>query len=353
MDTTKRPHSIFWPLLLIGLGLFLFFKTLGYISGQTGETLLRLWPLLFIVGGLDSLYRRESFVAPVLMIGIGTIIILNNFNYIQVGSWLVFLRLWPVLLIAWGLDLLVGRQGALAALLGVALGLALIAAITVFAVTQPQVGVPPTTIQVSQDLQNAQQADVNIKSATGVLDISSGAGSGLLASGEVRVPGNTSINHDYTVTNNRGSYSIDSGEIGVIAPFFSTRDYPWNLALTGTVPLDLQSSQAVGEQRLDLTGLDLTNLQTETAVGQNTVILPASGSFSGTVGVAIGDLLIRVPKGTAVELQLNTALASVTLPSDFTRDGNIATSPGAKGASSLIRLKVDVPIGGLRVEYLP
>ncbi len=175
MEITRRRHSIFWPLLLIGLGLFLFFKTLGYVTGETGSILLRLWPLLFIVGGLDSIYRRENYVAPVLMIGIGAIILLNNFNYIQVGSWLVFVRLWPVLFIAWGLDLLVGRRGLWSALIGVALGLALTAAVAIFAISQPQVGIPPVITQVNQDLQGASQASLVIQSATGALNVSAGA----------------------------------------------------------------------------------------------------------------------------------------------------------------------------------
>ncbi len=350
MQTIRRPHSVFWPLLLIGLGLFLLFKTLGYITGETTDILLRLWPLLFIVGGLDSLYRRESYVAPLLWIGLGTIILLSNFGYFRVDSWLTFLRLWPVLLIAWGLDLLIGHHGIWSAALGVIVGLLLIAGVFAFAMTQPQVGIAPAVVQVNQALQGATSASVKIQSATGALNVTGGTGP--LVTGEARVPANMNVKQNYAVANGHGSYSIDAGQVsGVVAPFFNTRDYSWKLALAGSVPLDLDFTQAVGEQSLDLTGLDLNSLHAETALGQNTIILPDSGSFDGQASVAIGELLIRVPRGAAVRLQLDTAIASVSLPADFTRDGNIATSPGAQGASNPIRLTVNVPIGALRVEY--
>ncbi len=353
MDTSRRPHSIFWPLLLIGLGLFLFLKTLGYIGGQTGETLLRLWPLLFIVGGLDSLYRRESFVAPVLMIGIGVVILLSNFGYIQVSNWLVFLRLWPVLLIAWGLDLLIGRRGVWSAVLGVLLGLALIAGIVLFSISQPQVGVPPTNVQINQDLQGATEAVVDINAAAGELNVAQGAGPGLIASGELHVPAGTNLDDSYTVTNQRGVYTINTGEMGVMAPFFSTRDYPWKLALSGAIPLDVQSSLAVGEQHIDLTGMNLTHLETETVIGRNVVTLPENGSFDGSANVVIGSLLIYVPRGAPVQFQLDTAITSISYPPDFTRDGNLVTAPGAQGAANPITIHVNVPIGGVQVEYAP
>ncbi len=353
MDSYRRPHSIFWPLLLIGLGVFLFLKTLGYISGQTGETLMRLWPLIFVVGGLDSMYRRESFVAPVLMIGIGTIILLSNFGYIQVTNWLVFLRLWPVLLIAWGLDLLIGRRGVWSAGLGILLGLAMIAGIVMFSVSQPQVGIPPTVVQIDQDPQGATEAVVDINSATGLLDIGAGAPAGRLVSGEVRIPANTSINETYEVSSGRGVYNLNTGEMGVVAPFFSTRDYPWKLALAGDIPLDVQSSLAVGEQNLDLTGMNLTHLQTETVIGRNVITLPSTGSFDGSANVVIGTLVIYVPQGAPVQIRLDTAITAVTLPSDFTRSGDLITAPGAQGAANPITINVNLPIGSLQVENLP
>ena len=62
MEERRRPHSLFFPLLLIAVGIVMLLNALNMIQGSTLDILLRLWPLLFIAGGLDSLYRREGAV---------------------------------------------------------------------------------------------------------------------------------------------------------------------------------------------------------------------------------------------------------------------------------------------------
>ena len=110
MQEKRRPHSLFFPLLLIAVGVVMLLNTAHMIQGSTLDTLLRLWPLIFIVGGRDSLYRREGAVGAVLAIGIGTIFLLGNFGYLPASGWMLLLRYWPVLLIAGGLDILIGRR---------------------------------------------------------------------------------------------------------------------------------------------------------------------------------------------------------------------------------------------------
>lgn len=346
----RRHHSIFWPLLLIALGIFLFLNTLGYIRGDMGAMLLRLWPLLFVVGGLDSIYRRESFVAPVLLLGVGVILLLNNFGYLHLGSWTLFLRLWPVLLIAWGLDLLIGRRSAWSPMLGILLGLGLIAAIVWFANAQPRIGASPHVSPVSQELQGVNRAAVDIHSITGSMQVASGAGAGQLIEGEVRLPVKTSLNGFYRVTGDLGRYSLNASDATLAAPFFSMQDYNWDLALTDSIPLDLEITQVVGEQRTDLSGLKVQQLDSQTVLGQNVVTLPASGSFSGKAGVVMGELVIRVPQGTAVNLRLETGLVNLSLPDDLHREDDRIILPG-DGAP--IHIIASIPIGSLKVEYTP
>ncbi|HSV84961.1 MAG TPA: DUF5668 domain-containing protein, partial [Levilinea sp.] len=82
MEESRRPYSIFWPLLLIAAGVLLLLNALGQVQGDFWGFFVRLWPLLFIAGGLDSLYRRESFVSPILFTGLGTVILLSNLGTI-------------------------------------------------------------------------------------------------------------------------------------------------------------------------------------------------------------------------------------------------------------------------------
>ena len=91
-EKTKR-SSLFWPVFLIALGLFLFLNQIGVFNGNMGGFLLKLWPLLFIVGGLDGLYKREGYTGALVSIGIGTVFLLANLGYFQTSAFQLLLRL--------------------------------------------------------------------------------------------------------------------------------------------------------------------------------------------------------------------------------------------------------------------
>ena len=60
---TKARRSIFWALLLISIGVVFLLNTLGYIPGNGWELFLKLWPLIFIIGGLDKRCLETDFSA--------------------------------------------------------------------------------------------------------------------------------------------------------------------------------------------------------------------------------------------------------------------------------------------------
>jgi hypothetical protein len=75
MDTTHRPRriSIFWPLVLVAVGALWLLTNFGVIAGGNFWVLLRLWPVLLIAAGLDLLFGRRwplvSALIAVLTVG--------------------------------------------------------------------------------------------------------------------------------------------------------------------------------------------------------------------------------------------------------------------------------------------
>lgn len=69
------PRGLFWPLLLIALGLVFLLSNLGFIRGVSWLALASLWPLLLILIGLDVAFARRwpaaTLAAQVLVIGGG------------------------------------------------------------------------------------------------------------------------------------------------------------------------------------------------------------------------------------------------------------------------------------------
>ena len=121
-EKDRRPRnraSLFGPLLLVLIGIILLINNVGGFTGSVWDSLWRLWPLLFIAGALDSLWRREGLVLPVLGLSLGTVFLLSNFNLLAWNAWTLMFQLWPMFLVAIGLDLVLGRRsiwGGLAAL---------------------------------------------------------------------------------------------------------------------------------------------------------------------------------------------------------------------------------------------
>jgi hypothetical protein len=354
METKPRNRkSLFWPLLLIALGGALFVNN-THLAGDTfWDTLLNLWPLLLIVGGLDSIFRREGFVGPVLLIGVGVVILMGNFGYPVVEHWGALLRLWPVLLIAWGLDLLVGQRSFWSLIVGLGLGVALLAGVLWLASSGTTIGdsgLKGETIE--QTLEGATNAEVTLNIPTGLLEVRGGTSSGQLVRGSARIAKTETLAQEYTVTGKHGKYSLGSQGFFYTTPFYwGEADTGWQLQLNSQLPLELISKMAVGEQRLWLNGLNLQTLEAKTVIGRTIVALPQKTIALVNLSNVIGEVVIYVPRDADVQIEMDTALTVVRIAPGFQRRENyIFTSPEISAAH---HIRVENVIGVIRVLFMP
>ncbi len=70
--------------------------------------------------------RRASALGPLFLITVGIVFLLNNLGVLDWSIWQSLVRLWPILLIAAGLDLLIGRRSVLGFVIAVGASLALV-----------------------------------------------------------------------------------------------------------------------------------------------------------------------------------------------------------------------------------
>ena len=114
----ERHRSIFFPILLILVGLFFLLSNLNMIPGDGWSLVIRFWPLVFIIGALDDLINYK-WVGAVINFGLGAILLLANLGYFQWSAWQLILRLWPVFIIAIGLDIAFRGQSVVGSLIGI------------------------------------------------------------------------------------------------------------------------------------------------------------------------------------------------------------------------------------------
>ena len=70
---SNQPYrSFFWPLLLIGVGIVWLLANIGVIESFSLSFLLRLWPVVLIAIGLEIMFGRHSQILGGL-IGLGVV----------------------------------------------------------------------------------------------------------------------------------------------------------------------------------------------------------------------------------------------------------------------------------------
>ena len=345
-----RRGSLFWPLLLIAAGIFLLLNTTNVVESSPWQMLLQLWPLLLVVAGLDGIYRRDGFVGAIILIGVGTIFLLSNLGVVVIGSWLMLLQFWPILLIAFGLDLIIGSRSATSAILGVLVGIALLGAVVWFAFISPG-GLRPTLQQenLSQPLLEAKEAEVAITASVGNLSLTGGAENGLLLEGAVSRPKNEQIDSKYTLTGTKGRLRIESK--GNLNYFYPTANPVWDILLNSQTDIDLQTALIAGEQDLDLTALNVQSLKSETVFGKTTLTLPDQDLSGLDVSVTIGQLVIIVPPQTGLNITLDTGITNIVVPQGYSREEGRISSANYPDAEHKIDISIEQPIGSLVIRF--
>jgi hypothetical protein len=198
-------------------------------------------------------------------------------------------------------------------------------------------------------LQDATAAQTRLAMSVGDLRVSGGAEPSELASGVFRVPDPSAIRKEYSVDNGTAVLKVhDQGaNIGFNS---STSNITWGIKLNDTVPTSLDVNCVAGQCSVDLTGMEITSLNNNLGVGQTIVTLPEGGGFSGKIGAAVGEIVVRVPRSQAVNLNLESAITAVDLANGFQREGNTVTNTNAKEGAP-IDLTLNSVIGSIRVEY--
>jgi hypothetical protein len=314
-ETQHHRHrpGLFFPLLIITIGLLLLLQNLNILNDSIWDLLWKCWPVLLIWIGLDSLINQHGVAGPVFFIGIGTIFLLNNFELLSWNTWDLIFQLWPVILIAWGLDLVVGRRawwGALAAL-------ALLAVVIVGVLALGGLARPPevTSIQWATE-GKIEQLDATLKPAVGSLEVDALSDTAYLVEGDIYHREGVSVEKVMTEKNGQATLTLALPGETVMNPLNQANMPDWKLGFDETVSLDLTVRMGVGSADLDLQTAHLTALNVEMGVGSTEIWLPAE-TFTARIDGGVGETIIYIPVDVAVRLEADTGVTALSLPPGF------------------------------------
>ncbi len=297
----------------------------------------------------DETSRGDGIVGPVLLIGLGLILLLRNMGLLDWNVWEIISRLWPVLLVIAGLDMLIGHRSVWGSLLALVLTAAIIGgAIWLF---RTELDTEAESIRsIEQPLEEARQAKVNLEPGIGTLRIDGGQETNTLVAGTIRMGSLQSLQREFSVTNGRALFTLRNEGVS-FGPFSSggSSQPSWDLELNPRIPLSMTVDVGIGELYLDARGLTTSRLEASMGIGQTIIILPSQGDFEATVEGAIGRTLVYVPEQLSTRIRLDTGLAGRQLPATYRCDANVCTSPSYETDDEHVELVLIQAIGHISV----
>jgi hypothetical protein len=343
----KDRPSFILPIVLIAVGVVFLLSNLGFVKDNFWNTMWRIWPLIFIIIGLDSLFRRNEIAGPVFMIGLGTIILLSSVGLVGWRVWDILWRLWPILLVAIGLEIIAGRRYLWVSILIVGLMVtALVGVLWVFGRSQFRAeSLKISTI--SHPLGEIDDANISISPVVGDLTIDVLNGTNGLITGRLGGEGGQGVYTDYYVTDNAGVFSIGSQSF---MNFPGTQFWDWDFYLTNQIPLELNLSMGVGNMNADLSNLILQSVVINQAIGEVNLTLTDRDDYRAELSQAIGSIIVELPEDSGVRIKINRAISALRLPSNVEQKGDHYYSQNYETSEFKIDLEVNQAIGSIEIR---
>jgi predicted membrane protein len=281
------------------------------------------WAYLLIILGVLSLletFGLRNFVMPVIMVIIGVALVTRGYKW---GGLLTFG------LIVAGLLLIGG-----------------------WLFTQPANQASTETIKYGI---TAARAEIELITSVGRLEINAN-NTGLLMDGSLEINSDERLEREDTIRSGEQFVRLEAvtTRANVLLPNFRGNiNSGWKLGLSKNLPLGLQVKTGVGNAKLDLSELNVTDLTMNTGVGQASVTLPARGKVSARIEGGVGEIKIFLPRGMEARVRASSGIGAVRVLGNYQRNGDLYTSSHFETASNRVELEVQGGVGQISVETQP
>jgi len=340
-------RSIFFPLLIIFAGVILLLSNLNLIPGNGWSLISRFWPIIFIFGGIDDLLNRK-WTGAVINFGIGAILTMANFGAFAFSTWQIIANFWPIIIVAIGLEILFRGRSLLPSLLGVGIATLLMAGLFLFVLQGPKIQNLNST-PVSFELNKIEKVDLELKPLVGKLLLNSKTSKDQLIQGEIFSSGTEVIRIDSKLTNNVQKITIASSGNVTLPSRNANNGFPWELELNPDIPYFLNIEQIIGSQKLQLSGLELEELNSKLVIGSMEITLPDIENLSGNLECIIGELVIIVPEDLPVRFKIDSGMTGISFSDNFIREGDVIYSKNAK-PNLAEQININIPMGSLNIK---
>lgn len=265
--------------------------------------------------------RNGSVFWAIVLIGVGSLLLLDNFGLFAALRFGIWSLIWPLFLILLGIWFILR------------------------ALWRPS---PAEPEHVTVPLDGASRAAIELSHEAGRMSLSAGAAPGVLMEGNFGGGLRYHAQRRADLLDLEMKMCTEPGSFLNWAP----DSLDWDVRLNPGVPISLECETGASESVLDLQNLKVADLKLDTGASNVQVTLPAVAGFTRVkveAGAARVDL--RIPGGVAARIRASAGLAAVTVDETrFPGFDNRYESPDYETATNKIDIDIETGVGSVSVS---
>jgi Domain of unknown function (DUF5668) len=300
------------------------------------------------------MYRTRGLFFPLVLIAIGIIVLLANTGVVSPQALERLGDLWPLLLVILGLQLILNhtlpRQQA--TVIGLAATAIIVVAAVAYAVLAPATSLGTQRFDSSERLGGLSAASLDLNYGSATVDVKAGGVGDSLYQAHVDYP---SGENPPTISLDRETGSLQIHESSTFSPFhlFGGSRRHVQLTLTDQVPWSIQIGGGAANLRLDLRHAQLSKLEISGGANQLDAQLPSpKGTVLISVSGGANNVAIVAPVHSQWRVAVSGGVSAVTI--NGSSSGNLGgdfnqQSPGYGSAAD--RFDIEISGGASHIDF--
>lgn len=355
------------PTLWVGVALVILGALLLVSQFTPGMEFWRWWPLVLVGLGIRQMFGRRHERWSVRFLGdglttiaFGLVLLGQMLGALRWDVWFNILRLWPVLFVSLGLEII--GKAIRAEWLRFLGSVVIVAALAYGALAlTPSVGWPPVT-RASGGMAFEHVEPHSASVTEGKADISGAVGELTVGPGEdlARISGTSPYDPVFDVSTRRGQATVvaTAGE-GSWMPMTPASEL--EVSLDRDVEWDLDIEAGVSEYEVDVSDLRISSLALESGVssGVLTLGLPDASDARGSIPVGIdagvSAIVVRIPRGAGARVVIDEGLSGVDAEGEWTRgragEDRTYESEDFSADGTYWDVRIQSGVGGITLQY--
>ncbi len=290
--------------------------------------------------------RIDSIFWGIFFLFLGVVLLLQALGALPWGLWFQLWRFWPVILIAIGLRFILHHWHPW--LLGL-IFLALLAGSLLLAMWRYGPGAPGTINQsYAQPLGGVQSLEVVTDFAAADIsmsDLAAGASS-LVEIHTNTVNAGTGLNASLQRRDGSARLRLSTWPI----EDWGSHAARWEIGFNPDVTLDFTVRAGVSNLEMDLSALQVSDIQLDLDAGNYRIIMPDSGAVSAYIKADVANVEIQIPASMEAQISARNDITSFTIDGGrFPPDGDAYVSSGYAGASDKLELQIDADVSRINI----